>query len=340
LTQQWVNLTTSNYGVILWATNEDTDGMNLFFRSSEYTTDPTMQPKLEIIWSQLPRTVYFLKDHLGSIRASVQDTSTAPVVGYDDYDPWGYILAGRSSISSGWSSQAGIIKNKFTGKEWDDEFGVNWNYFGARYYDPLTGRWMVVDPLAQKYPSLSPYSYAANNPIIIYDPDGRVLKYIGSKTEISLLKSYVARIGMTEAGKFVVNYLDKEVKQDIVIKFGKITAKEEGRGVLGLTVSKITVQLDEKGDVEKASFKGATITLDKGKKEFEPIGVTSHELRHTQQQADDPTYWAKKSKEEKGKPHGDRQAEEDATWFARIVKQQLKEKESKKDERKDEKKEK
>jgi hypothetical protein len=59
LTQQWVNLTASNFGVILWATNEDTDGMNLFFRSSEYTTDPTMQPRLEEIWPETPMTVYF-----------------------------------------------------------------------------------------------------------------------------------------------------------------------------------------------------------------------------------------------------------------------------------------
>jgi len=178
LTQKWITGAATNYGVILWATNEDANGMNLFFRSSEYTTDPTMQPKLEIIWSQLPRTVYFLKDHLGSIRASVQDTATAPVVGYDDYDPWGYILAGRTLIASGWSSQAGIIKNKFTGKEWDDEFGLNWNYFEARYYDPLIGRWMVRDALAGKYPNLSPYVYSANNSLRFVDPDGRKLKDI------------------------------------------------------------------------------------------------------------------------------------------------------------------
>ena len=65
----------------------------------------------------------------------------------------------------------------FTGKERDSETGLS--YFGARYYDSdiLTG-WLSVDPLADKYPSLSPYAYCANNPIRLVDPDGRDAIYI------------------------------------------------------------------------------------------------------------------------------------------------------------------
>ena len=59
----------------------------------------------------------------------------------------------------------------FTGKERDSETGLS--YFGARYYDSdiLTG-WLSVDPLADKYPSLSPYNYCALNPIKVIDPNG------------------------------------------------------------------------------------------------------------------------------------------------------------------------
>ena len=58
-----------------------------------------------------------------------------------------------------------------TGKERDSETGFS--YFGARYYDSdiLTG-WLSVDPLADKYPSLSPYAYCGWNPINTTDPNG------------------------------------------------------------------------------------------------------------------------------------------------------------------------
>ena len=60
----------------------------------------------------------------------------------------------------------------FTGKELDEETG--YGYFGARYYDPtlMTG-WTAVDPMADKYPSISAYSYCAWNPMKLVDPDGR-----------------------------------------------------------------------------------------------------------------------------------------------------------------------
>ena len=242
LTQKWINSTATNYGVILWATNEDANGMNLFFRSSEYTTDPTMQPKLEIIWSQLPHTVYFLKDHLGSIRASVQDTSTAPVVGYDDYDPWGYILAGRSLVASGWSSQAGIVKNKFTGKEWDDEFGLNWNYFGARYYDPQIGRWMSVDPLAKKYPGLSPYVYALNNSLRYTDPDGRcptcILPLVVSATKLVM---QVSSFATSVAGEINQRIETKAITTNNKIEAGNISLPTPEKAVVDVAIVAGTV---------------------------------------------------------------------------------------------------
>ena len=59
-----------------------------------------------------------------------------------------------------------------TGKERDEETG--YGYFGARYMDhELMTMWLSVDPLADKYPSISPYNYCMWNPIRLIDPDGR-----------------------------------------------------------------------------------------------------------------------------------------------------------------------
>ncbi len=60
----------------------------------------------------------------------------------------------------------------FNAKEKDYESG--YHYYGARYYDSevLTG-WLSVDPMADKYPSISPYAYCAWNPVKLVDPDGR-----------------------------------------------------------------------------------------------------------------------------------------------------------------------
>jgi RHS repeat-associated protein len=64
---------------------------------------------------------------------------------------------------------------RFNGKEKDEETGFN--YFGARYYYPDWG-WISVDPLAHKYPHLSPYVYCANNPLKYIDPNGMYPKSI------------------------------------------------------------------------------------------------------------------------------------------------------------------
>ncbi len=67
---------------------------------------------------------------------------------------------------------ADFIPFTFTGKERDEETG--YGYFGARYMDhELMTMWLSVDPMSDKYPSISPYAYCAWNPVKLVDPDGR-----------------------------------------------------------------------------------------------------------------------------------------------------------------------
>ena len=58
----------------------------------------------------------------------------------------------------------------FSAKEKDSETGLS--YFGSRYYSSDLSIWLSVDPMSDKYPSLSPYSYCANNPVKLVDPYG------------------------------------------------------------------------------------------------------------------------------------------------------------------------
>jgi RHS repeat-associated protein len=102
---------------------------------------------------------YYLKDHLGSIRAVIDESNN--LVEAQDYDPWGH-------IARQWTSNSTLYK--FTGKERDIE--SNYDYFGARYYDARVGRWGQMEPLYDKYINFSPYIYSFSNTLIFKDING------------------------------------------------------------------------------------------------------------------------------------------------------------------------
>ena len=53
----------------------------------------------------------------------------------------------------------------YNGKELQQELGVDWYDYGARFYDPQLGRFTTMDPMAEKFDQQSSYAYALNNPV-------------------------------------------------------------------------------------------------------------------------------------------------------------------------------
>ena len=121
----------------------------------------------------------------------------------------------------------------FTGKERDSETGFS--YFGARYYDSdiLTG-WLSVDPLADKYPNISPYAYCAWNPIKLVDPDGedwyevenketkqKEIKWTDYKSQEEMTKNKIDGTYLGEAFVYFQGSNDEKLGDD-----GKMTSDD------------------------------------------------------------------------------------------------------------------
>ena len=72
------------------------------------------------------------------------------------------------------------LSNIIYSEQRDEETG--YGYFGARYMDhELMTMWLSVDPMSDKYPSISPYAYCAWNPVKLVDPDGEEISPIYDK---------------------------------------------------------------------------------------------------------------------------------------------------------------
>ncbi len=109
--------------------------------------------------------MYFEKDHLGSIRTVLNASGT--VLEKNDYYPFGLRHANSAHV---------ITANnrcKFNGKEEQTVGYLGLLDYGARMYDGQIGKWLSIDPLSEKFYSISPYSYCTNNPINYFDPDGK-----------------------------------------------------------------------------------------------------------------------------------------------------------------------
>ena len=145
---------------------------------------------------------YYDRDHLGNVRQVTTATGTnkGTVVQRMDYYPFGAQLCGGTYDSN-------FQSHKYNGKEFDKMHGLNTYDYGARQYNPILGRWDRMDPLCEKYYSVSPYAYCGNNPVMMVDPDGR--DWVGTYNDGSISWSWNDDITSLESAQMAgySNYL-------------------------------------------------------------------------------------------------------------------------------------
>lgn len=101
-----------------------------------------------------------VSDHLGSPRLVI-DSATGEVVQRMDYDAFGRIVT---------DTQPGFQPFAFAGGLYDQDTGLV--RFGARDYDPATGRWTAKDPIRFQGGDTNIYVYSGSNPVNFIDPSG------------------------------------------------------------------------------------------------------------------------------------------------------------------------
>ncbi len=120
---------------------------------------------------------YHLKDHLGNTRVAFDAVQTGTSIFYKhavafqatDY----YSFGMEHEQPNPYAPTLGQEHNqnfRYNGKEFYSNIG--WSDYGARFYNSSLGRWMSIDPLAEKYMSLSTYHFSGNNPVNLIDRNG------------------------------------------------------------------------------------------------------------------------------------------------------------------------
>jgi len=169
-------------------------------------------------------------------------------------------------------------------------------------------RWISVDPLAAKYPSVSPYVYTLNNPLKYIDPDGEKVEYAaGNATKASILAgTYNPRANNSKLDKNFKSTMDKSVKEIISTSAGNklLGGLENAKDASGNDVMTFIVE-NNAGETFHATIDATThiVSIDPsvhhnvllkdlstGKTQTEPASTTrilSHELGHATGTKDD-----------------------------------------------------
>ena len=219
---------------------------------------------------------YCLQDHQGNNRVVINQSGTVEETNH--YYPFGGMFA----------SSASAQPYKYNGKELDAKKGLNWYDYGARHYDAAVGRFTTNDRFAEKYYSMSPYQYGANDPVNCIDVNGDTI--VVAPNPNGLLDKASMFLGFDTKYQRTVNAdLQQLKKEDPVVKdmIERLEASEYTIEITGRTNKKRGNVAIPKGGSSIEDKQGSVVQYDPYdnylpvSKKYRParIGLV-HELGH------------------------------------------------------------
>ena len=164
--------TTAKTGNIVYSYLEgiDTDGGRIMIVRKQSGTQNTYDYT----------TAFFVRDHLGSTRVMLN--AQGDILERNAYYPFGLQMnQGKAyptlterlpQLYSGYASSTPARRDLYNGKELQTAAGTDYLDYGFRQYDQTIARWFNIDPKAEKYLPMTPYSFCEENPINCIDKMG------------------------------------------------------------------------------------------------------------------------------------------------------------------------
>ena len=221
---------------------------------------------------------YYLKDHQGNNRVVINQSGTVEETNH--YYPFGGVFGTTGNTQP----------YKYNGKELDTKKGLNWYDYGARHYDAALGRFTTNDRFAEKYYSMSPYQYGANNPVNNIDVNGDTI--VVNPNPNGLIDNVKMFFGFDTKYQKDVKVDLQQLKKDDKGVANIITELEDSENIHYITMPKKGASNSTLIDKEKVEMKisqGSIIHYDpnnrrrsRNEKEMRTPRVgLSHELQHS-----------------------------------------------------------
>jgi RHS repeat-associated protein len=177
---------------------------------------------------------YDINDHAGNLRLSFKDSlGIAKIVTKLDYDPWGLRLKGLDYYNSGTYNKF----KTFSGKQLHDDFGFNLLSYKFRFHDPALGRFISIDPLAEKYNYNSTFAFAENKLGLGVEYEG--LEMVGYSNVGDAVWRGAGFSHVPDRGENIA------MAKKTAINTAKVTAEVIGTAVLGEVLGMIAAPLLE-----------------------------------------------------------------------------------------------